>query len=122
MAGATITLAQLLVQLLQEHLDPASYREAAGDPLLAGLLAGVVLGAFFGVRRAVGLDNIFQRGVIGVLASIGGLLVGFLAAPVHRFLGIPGLVVWGVASLAVGVAGGRWARRGRGPREAGGAE
>lgn len=118
--GATITLAQLLVQLLQDRLDPASYREAAGDPLLAGLLAGVVLGAFFGIRRSTGIENIFQRGVIGVLASVGALLVGFLAAPLHSLLGIAGLVVWGVASLAAGVAGGRWANKGRGTRDAGG--
>ena len=111
------------MQLLQGHLDPASYREAAGDPLLAGLLAGVTLGAFFGIRRSSGIDNIFQRGVIGVLASVGALLVGFLAAPLHHLLGMTGLVLWGVASLVASVAGGRWAIRGAGggKREAGGA-
>ncbi|MBI1968020.1 MAG: hypothetical protein HYS40_08525 [Gemmatimonadetes bacterium] len=113
-AGATITLTQIVVQLMQRHLDEASYREAAGDPLLAGLLAGVAIGAFFGIRRSRALENIYQRGVIGVLAAVGGLLVGFLAALLHHLLGLTGLILWAAASLALGIAGGRWATVGTG--------
>jgi len=109
LGGATITFAQLLVKLLQGRIDPAGYREAAADPLLAGLLAGITVAALFGGRRSLPLENLWQSGVIGVLAGVGALLVGFLAAVADRFLGFTGLLVWSAASVALGVAGSRWA-------------
>jgi len=109
LGGATITLAQLLVKLLQGRLDPDRYREAAGDPLLAGLLAGVAVAGLFGWRRSRPLENLWQSGVIGVLATVGALLVGFLAAVADRLLGFPGLIAWGVLSAVVGTAASRWA-------------
>ena len=107
--GATITLAQLVVKLLQGRLEPDRYREAAGDPLLAGLLAGVAVAGIFGWRRSRPLENLWQNGVIGVLAAVGALLVGFLAAVADRLLGFPGLIAWGLLSVAVGTAASRWA-------------
>jgi NhaP-type Na+/H+ or K+/H+ antiporter len=112
LGGGVIVTALLVVQALQRRLDPTSYRQAAADPLLLGLVAAIAVGATFGWWRSRALDNIWQRGVIGVLAAIGALLVGFIAAPVHRFVGLLGLVAWGLASLGLGVAGGRWAARG----------
>ncbi len=109
LGGATITLAQLLVKLLQSRLDPDHYREAAADPLLAGLLAGVAVAGVFGWRRSRPLENVWQGGVIGVLAAVGALLVGFLAAVADRLLGFPGLIAWGVLSAVVGMAASRWA-------------
>jgi small basic protein len=110
-AGALISLTQIVVRRLQVSLSAAAYQEAVGDPLLAGLLAGVVLGAFFGLRRSAALDNMYQRGVIAVLSAVGGLLIGFLAAVMDRFFGLAGLVLWMLASLALGFAGSRWARK-----------
>ncbi len=114
LGGATITLAQILVKLLQGRLDAARYREAAADPLLAGLFAGVVVAALFGGRRSLSLDNLWQSGVIAVLAAVGALLVGFLAAVADRFLGFPGLIAWGALSVTVGVVASRWAIVGAG--------
>lgn len=109
LGGATITLAQVLVKVLQGRLDPDHYREAAGDPLLAGLLAGIAVAGLFGWRRSRALDNLWQSGMIGVLAAVGALLVGFLAAVADRLLGFPGLIAWGVLSVLVGTAASRWA-------------
>ena len=109
LGGATITLAQLVVKLLQGRLEPDRYREAAGDPLLAGLLAGVAVAGIFGWRRSRPLENLWQNGVIGVLAAVGALLVGFFAAVADRLLGFPGLIAWGLLSVAVGTAASRWA-------------
>jgi hypothetical protein len=123
LGGATITLVQLVVKLFQGRLDPAQYRAAAADPLLAGLVAGLVVAALFGGRRSLPLDNLWQSGVIGVLAGVGALLVGFLAALADRFLGVAGLVLWGAVSVTLGVAGSRWAiagARGDGGRRSGG--
>jgi len=110
--GATITLAQVVVKLLQGRMDAAQYRDAAADPLLAGLFAGVLVATLFSWRRSQPLDNIWQSGVIGVLAGVGALLVGFLAAVADRFLGIVGLLVWGALSVTLGLAGNRRAVRG----------
>ena len=121
LGGATITLAQLVVKLLQGRLDPDRYREAAGDPLLAGLLAGVAVAGMFGWRRSQPLDNVWQSGVIGVLATVAALLVGFLAAVADRLLGFPGLITWGVVSVMAGLAASRWAIAGATAGDEGGA-
>ncbi len=114
LGGGTIIAALLVVQGLQRRLDPTSYRQAAADPLVLGLLAGIAVGAAFGWRKSRALENLWQRGVIAVLATVGALLLGFLGAPVHRLAGLWGLPLWGLASLALGVTGGRWAIRGSG--------
>jgi len=121
LGGATITLAQLVVKLLQGRLEPDRYREAAGDPLLAGLLAGVAVAGIFGWRRSRPLENLWQNGVIGVLAAVGALLVGFFAAVADRLLGFPGLIAWGLLSVAVGTAASRWAIAGAAGGNEGGA-
>ena len=118
LGGATITLAQGVVAQLRERLDPSDYG-VLGDPLLVGLLAGVVLAAFFGWRRSSTIENVWQRGVIGVLSAVGALIVGFLAEVAHGLGGIVALTVWGCAALALGIAGSRWATQ-AGPPGAGG--
>lgn len=108
LGGATITAAQGVVAQLRARLDPADYG-MVGDPLLAGLLAGVVLAAFFGWRRSRPIENVWQRGVIAVLSAVGTLIVGFLAEVAFRLGGAIGLTLWGCGSLALGIAGSRWA-------------
>jgi len=114
LGGATVTLAQGVVSILRERVDPMYYPFVGGDPLLAGLAAGVALAAIFGWRRSRGIDNIWQRGVISVLSAVGAILVGFLAAPIDRFFGLAGMAVWLVASAAFGALGSSWATRGSG--------
>ena len=110
LGGATITAAQGVVAQLRARLDPADYG-IVGDPLLAGLLAGVALAAFFGWQRSRAIENVWQRGVIAVLSAVGTLIVGFLAEVAFRLGGAVGLTLWGCGSLAVGIAGSRWAVR-----------
>jgi MYXO-CTERM domain-containing protein len=113
LGGAIITLAQVAVSLLRRHLEAVVYREAAPDPLVYGLFAALGVGAFFGWRRSLPIENIWQRGVIAVLAAVGALLIGFLGAIADRVFGLPGLVAWGAAAAAFGVTGSRWSLRGR---------
>ena len=112
MGGAIITLAQGLVSVLRERVDPVYYPFVGGDPLLAGLAAGVALAAIFGWRRSNGIDNLWQRGVIGVLSAVGAILVGFLAAPIDRFFGLAGMAAWLVLSAAFAALGSSWAAKG----------
>lgn len=119
LGGGCLTLAQIAVEVLQHRLDPAVYRETAADPLLAGLVAAVVVGAGFGWHRSRAIDNLWQRGVIGVLSAVGAILVGFVAAPVDRFFGLVGMLVWLAASVAFGIAGSRWAMQGSEGQDAG---
>ena len=109
LGGAALTLAQGIVAILRERVDPQYYQFVGSDPLFAGLIAGAALGALFGWRRSDALDNVWQRGVIGVLSAVGAILVGFLAAVVDRLLGVPGMTLWFVACIALAVAGSRWA-------------
>jgi hypothetical protein len=113
LGGAVATLAQGVVSILRERLEPANY-SFLGDDLLTGLLAGIALGAMFGWLRSSGIDNLWQRGVISVLAAVGAILVGFLAAPIDRFFGLAGMAAWLVASAAFGALGSSWATRGSG--------
>jgi len=111
LGGAVVTLAQIFVELLQTRLEPADYQRVAGDPLMAGLFAGIAVAALFAWRRSTPLENLWQSGVIGVLSAVGALLIGFLAAVADRFLGLVGMIAWGLLSVACGVLGSRWAVR-----------
>ncbi|HEV2672856.1 MAG TPA: hypothetical protein VGU74_17320 [Gemmatimonadales bacterium] len=117
--GACLTVAQIVASIVRGDLDPAAYRATAADPLLAGLVAAVGVGGVCGWYRSFALDNIWQRGVIAVLAAVGAILAGFLAAPFDRFFGIAGMIVWLALSVVFGVFGTRWAVRGKGTGEAG---
>jgi hypothetical protein len=112
--GACLTAAQILASVLRGDLEPNAYRDTAADPLLAGLIAAVGVGGACGWYRSAALDNIWQRGVIAVLAAVGAILIGFLAAPLDRFFGILGMIVWLLLNVAFGILATRWAIRGRG--------
>jgi len=111
LGGGVATLAQGVVAILRDRVDPEYYQFVGGDPLLAGLLAGIVIAALFGWRRSIPLENLWQSGVIGVLAAVGAILIGFLAAVADRLLGLAGIIAWGLASVTCGVLGSRWAVR-----------
>jgi hypothetical protein len=113
--GGTIVAALVIVRTLEGHASVASYEESAADPVLVGSFAGMAVAAGFGWWRSRALDNIWQQGVIAVMAAVGAVIVAFIAWPVERLLGLIGLVVWGVASLVFGTAGGAWVRRGSRP-------
>ena len=112
--GACLTAAQIIAALLRQR------SESPADPLLAGLVAAVGVGGAYGWFRSFPLDNIWQRGVISVLGAVGAILVGFLAAPLDRFFGIIGMLVWLAVNLAFGIVGTRWAIKGKGTGDAGG--
>jgi len=106
--AACMTTAQIVVALNQERYD------ANGYLLVAGLLSGLGVGGISGWYRSYQLDNIWQRGVIAMLAAVGAILVGFLAAPMNRLFGVIGMAVWLVLTVVFGVFSTRWAIRGQG--------
>ncbi len=117
--GACLTVAQIIASILRGDLEPNVYRQTAPDPLLAGLIAAVGVGGAVGWYRSADLDNIWQRGVIAVLAAVGAILIGFLAAPLDRFFGLLGLIVWLLLNVAFGILATRWAVRGKGEEGSG---
>jgi len=122
LGAACITVVLLLVRLLQRTAqatgDPAT--DVTGDLLIAGLIAGIAIAALFGWRRSDGIENLWQRGVVGVLSVFGALMVAFfLTIPARQLFGTVGLVLLAVAMALIGVAGSRWAIRGSGERGAG---
>ena len=112
--GACLTAAQIIAWFLRGDLEPNVYRETAADPLLAGLIAAVGVGGACGWYRSAALDNIWQRGVIAVLAAVGAILIGFFAAPLDRFFGLMGMIVWLLLTIAFGILATRWAMKGKG--------
>jgi hypothetical protein len=112
--GACLTVAQIVASILRGDLEPNAYRETAADPLLAGLIAAVGVGGACGWYRSASLDNIWQRGVIAVLAAVGAILIGFLAAPLDRFFGLLGMIIWLLLNIAFGILATRWAIEGKG--------
>ena len=113
--GGTIVAALVIVRTLEHQVSVATYEESAADPVLVGAFAGMAVAAGFGWWRSRALDNIWQRGVIAVMAAVGALIIAFIAWPVDRLLGLTGLVIWGVASLLLGSASSVWARKGSRP-------
>jgi hypothetical protein len=112
--GACLTAAQIVAAILRGDLEPAVYRETAGNPLVVGIVAAVGVGGVMAWYRSQALDNIWQRGVIAALAAVGACLVGFMAALLDRFFGLLGLIVWLLLNVAFGILATRWAIRGKG--------
>lgn len=107
--GACMTIAQIYLSLNQQRLEVLGYYA-----LTAGLITAVGVGGMCGWYRSFSLDNIWQRGVIAVLAAVGAILIGFLAALLDRFFGVLGMIVWLAFTLAFGFVGTRWAIKGKG--------
>lgn len=105
--GACMTASQIVLRLFQDQVEVIGHYA-----LSAGLITAVGVAGACGWYRSYPLDNIWQRGVIAVLAAFGSILVGFLAAPLDRFFGVAGMAVWLVLNIVFGVAGTRWAKKG----------
>ncbi len=103
-----MTTSQIFVALNEERYDVNGYL------LVAGLLTALGVGGMCGWYRTHALDNVWQRGVIAVLAAIGAILIGFLAAPIYQFSGVLGMIVWLLLNIAFGILATRWAIRGKG--------
>jgi len=103
-----LTTSQILVALNEERYDVSGY------VLVAGLLTAMGVGGMCGWYRTYPLDNVWQRGVIAALAAIGALLIGFLAAPIYKFTGVLGMIVWVLLNIAFGILATRWAIKGKG--------
>jgi len=106
--AACLTTSQIFVALNEERYDISGYL------LVAGLLTAIGIGGMCGWYRSYQLENVWQRGVIAVLAAIGALLIGFLAAPIYKFSGVRGMIVWLLVSIIFGILATRWAIRGKG--------
>jgi len=117
--AACLTAAQIVAAVLRGDLERAVYPDTAGNPLVAGLVAAVGVAGAVAWYRSLALENIWQRGVIAVLAAVGACLVGFLAALLDRFFGILGLVAWLLLNIAFAIVATRWAVRGKGEEGSG---
>ena len=105
--SAFMTTAQIALRLVQDQFERSSYYV-----LTAGFIAAVGIGGAYAWYRSFPLDNVWQRGVIAMLAAVGALLIGFLAAPMDRFFGVPGMLIWLALNAAFGVVCTRWAIKG----------
>ena len=112
--AAFLTVVQIAAKILRGELEAGVYRQTSGDPLLIGVFVAAGIGAAVAVYRSRPLENIWQRGVIAVLAAIGACLDGFLAALFDRFLGFIGLTIWLLLNLVLGLLATRWAIQGKG--------
>lgn len=104
-----MTLCQIWVALNQERYELNGYL------LPASLLLAIGIGGMCGWYRSYRLENVWQQGVIAVLAAIGAILVGFLAAPINTFVGPIGMIIWLVLNIVGGIVATRWAIRGTVP-------
>ncbi len=112
--AAFLTAVQIVASILRGDLEPTVYGEMAKDPLGVAMFVTAGVGAACGWYRSGALDNVWQRGVIAVLAAVGALLIGFLAALFDRFFGVLGMIVWLLLTVAFGIVATRWAIKGKG--------
>jgi hypothetical protein len=112
--SAVMSAAQIITAILRDYRTTDPVTDPASKALTAGLLLAIGLGGGLAWYRSFPLDNIWQRGVIAVLGALGALLVGFLGAPMYRWINIPGLAAWVLIGVIIGILGNRWAIRGRG--------
>lgn len=108
--AACVTVAVIIVTI-------AGAFDARGDALIGGLAFGILVAAASAWRLSRPLDNVWQRGVVCVLAVFGALMFGFiLTIPARQAFGLGGLAMLALVLVATGSAGARWAVRGRGTR------
>ncbi len=114
LGGAAVTLVLIVIRILQ-HMEVSRYGESVSDldPTWA-LITAIVVGAFFGWRRSLPLENAWQRAVISSLSVFGALFLAILAAPIWHFLRFIGLFILLAACLLLGLSGSRWAVTGGG--------
>lgn len=115
LGGGVLTISLFLVRAIQRANIPHPGGDVVVDTstdILVGLFAGLSVAAFFGWRRSQGVENIFQRGAIAVIAAFGAVMIGFLIAPLFdHFVGLVGLAIAGVLLIGAGVWSGMWACR-----------
>jgi hypothetical protein len=112
--SSVMSAAQIITAILRDYRTTDPVTDPASKALTAGLLLAIGLGGGVAWYRSFPLDNIWQRGVIAVLGAVGALLVGFLGAPIYRWINIPGLAAWVLIGVVIGILGNRWAIRGKG--------
>lgn len=114
LGGACLTIVLLLVRVLQ-RTDISRYGESVSeiDPIW-GTVGGMLVAVIFSWMRSHRLENIWQRGVISALSVFGTFFLGILAVPVWHYWRFAGMALLTAASLALGIAGSRWALRGSG--------
>src|SRR6185436_3068742 len=80
--AACVTLATIGVVIM-------GAADVRGDALIAGLAVGIAVAAVTSWRLSRPLDNLWQRGVVSVLAVFGALITALvLTTLVHRMLGL----------------------------------
>jgi hypothetical protein len=113
LGGGVLTIALALVRAIERSNVPSRATDAVVDTstdILVGLFAGIAVAAFFGWRRSLGIENIFQRGAIAAIAAFGAVMVGFVfTTAVDHFFGWIGVAAFGIVLIAGGVWSGMWA-------------
>lgn len=112
--SSLMSAAQIITAILRDYRTTDPVTDPASKALTAGLLLAIGVGGGFAWYRSYPLDNIWQRGVIAILGAVGALLIGFLGAPIYRWINIPGLIAWVLIGVIIGILGNRWAMSGRG--------
>ena len=116
--SSLMSAAQIITAVLRDYRTTDPVNDPASKALTAGLLLAIGVGGGFAWYRSFPLDNIWQRGVIAILGAVGALLIGFLGAPIYRWINIPGLIAWVLIGVIIGILGNRRASKGRGVEEA----
>lgn len=118
LGGGVLTIALALVRAIERSNVPSRATDVAvdtGTDILVGLFAGIAVAAFFGWRRSLGIENIFQRGAIAAISAFGAVMIGFVfTTAVDHFFGWIGALVFGLLLIAGGVWSGMWACRAAG--------
>ena len=113
--GSTwMSAAQIVTAILRDYRTPEATSDPASKVLTAGLFLAIGVGGGVAWYRSFPLDNIWQRGVIAVLAAVGALLIGFLGAPIYGLMSLPGLAAWLLLNIILGILASRWAIKGKG--------
>lgn len=116
--SAILSAAQIVTAILRDYRTTDPVTDPASKALTGGVLLAIGIGGGVAWYRSFPLDNIWQRGVIAVLAAVGALLVGFVGAPIYGWINIPGLVAWVLIGVIIGILANRWASKGKGVEEA----
>jgi hypothetical protein len=105
LGSAVVALVLFTVRLLVAHDSSGALVDQGAAPavLLGGTLAAIGVSALAAWIRLAPIGSYYRRGGLSMVCGFGTFVVAILAAPLHHFLGLNGLLGLGLVSL-LGVA------------------
>jgi hypothetical protein len=99
--GCIMSAGALALRLVQNAYGQGNAPVVEFFVLSGSVVAGVIASILITLIASRAIDDLWHRGVAAAIATIVGILLGALTAPIDMLAGPPGLSAYGVALFAL---------------------